>query len=244
LTLLLASSSWAADKTVLIPLHHVPAGEVERSLTRGALPSWIARTPIEQEGVSLIPTGITAWTVDERRNALSVTGSEAGIRSLTRIIDLIDVPARNVRLSVKVVRLEARDVDRLKGDPLPTPMAGAEPGEFPVAPSREQVATLEARGALATTELTVANNRPLHLAWPGNQNQPPLPATVMPRVNADGTVTLYLQRAGVSAAEMPVAGQTIVMRRVAPGQTVVVLSPRLGTALLLTAREMLAPAAK
>jgi hypothetical protein len=244
LTLLLVSSSWAADKTVLIPLHHVPAGEVERSLTRGALRSGVIGTPIEQDYASLIPPGITAWTVDERRNGIRVTGSEEGIGSLTRIIELIDVPARHVQLSVRVVRLQPGDLNRFEADPPFTPAPGTGPAEYPVVPSREQVADLEAREARAATELTVANNHPLHLAWPGSQNQPSQPAIVMPRVNGDGTVTLYLQRSAVAAAEMPVAGQTIVMRRVAPGQMVVVISPRLGTTLLLKVRDVLAPGGK
>src|SRR4051812_19236093 len=110
LTLLLASPSWAADKTVLIPLHHVPAIEVERRLTGGVQRSRLSGAPGDQDFTSLVPPGIIAWTADERRNSLSVTGSEEGIGSLTRIIELIDVPARHVRLSVRAVRLDAPEL--------------------------------------------------------------------------------------------------------------------------------------
>src|SRR5947209_10416991 len=114
LTLLLASPAWSADKTVQIPLHHVPAVEVERHLTRGALRSGVPGAPLDADYASLVPPGVTAWTVDEQRNALSVTGSEEAIRSLRQIVALIDVPSRHVRLSVRVLRLDAPALVRLK----------------------------------------------------------------------------------------------------------------------------------
>jgi hypothetical protein len=239
LTLLLASSSWAADKTVLIPLHHVSAGEVERSLTRGALRSGVVGTPIEQEGASLIPPGVTAWTVDERRNGLQVTGSEEGIRSLTQIIDLIDVPARRVRLSLRVVRLDAPDLAWLKAEPLPDSLLGRQSAGFVVLPTGGQLAFLEAHEALAAADMNVASNLPLHLAWPGNLNQPPAPTDVIPRVNGDGTVTLFFPRTGLSSAPLAGGGATLVTRRVEPGRTVVIFSRTLGTALVIKVSEVL-----
>jgi len=239
LTLLLAAPSWAADKTVMIRLRHVPAIEVERNLARGAFRSGVVGEPRDQDYSSLVPPGITAWTVNDRGNALSVTGSEEAIRSLTRIIHLIDVPTRHVRLSVRVVRLDAADLVWLKAEPLPGSLPGKQPADSWASLTGNQAASLEAREALAATEMSVTSNLPLHLLWPGNLNQPPEPAAVQPRVNGDGTVTLFLPRSGHASSLMPVAGETLVVRRVAPGQGVVLFSRALGTALMINVREVL-----
>jgi len=239
LTLLLALPSWAADKTVLIPLQHVPAIEVERNLTRGALRSGVSGDPSNQDFTSLVPPGIIAWTVDERRNSLSVTGSEEGIGSLTRIIELIDVPARHVRLSVRAVRLDAPELVWQKAEPLPDSVPGRQPAGFIALPTADQLSLLEAREPLAAAEMNVASNTPLHLTWPGNLNQRPAPADVIPRVNGDGTVTLFLPRTGLSSAPLAGEGATLVTRRVEPGRAVVIFSRTLGTALVIKVREVL-----
>jgi hypothetical protein len=218
LTLLLAVPSWAADRTVLIPLRHIPATAIDRHVA---------------------PPGITAWTVDEQRNGLSVTGSEEAIRSFTDIIDRLDVLAPSVRLAVKVVRLEAPDLAWLKAELLPGSLPGSQAVDLAATVTGEQIAALRAREVLSAAEITVAHNMPLHLAWPGNLNQQPEPADVLPRVNGDGTVTLFLPRPGLLSARLPAAGETIVMRRIAPGHGIMIYSHTLGTALIVSVREVL-----
>src|SRR6266581_4322539 len=104
---LLASPFRAAADTVLIPLHHLRVTEVERQLLpdddRRPVPGPRA-APAER---GLISAGITAWTADERRNAFEVTGTDEGIQSFRQIIRLLDVPARQVRLSLRVLPLAA-----------------------------------------------------------------------------------------------------------------------------------------
>jgi hypothetical protein len=237
LTMLLALPSYAVDKTVFIPLHYVPAIEVDRSLAPGEQRANGPIGTLAPENRGLVPHGIVAWTVDERRNGLSVTGSEEAIRSLSQIIGLLDVPVRHVRLSVRVVRLDDRDRARLKPEALSPSPPGRGPTDFVAVVTRDQAASLEEREALAAAEMSVASNLPLHLAWPGNLNQQPEPAVILPRVNGDGTVTIYLPLTRLSSADVPEAGQMIVARRIASGQSVLIFSQRLGTALLVNVRE-------
>jgi hypothetical protein len=244
LTLLLASSARAAEKTVLIPLHHVQASMFERYLMPGEERSAFPGGVVRGQSHSLVPDEITAWTIDARRNALSVTGSEDGIADLKRIIELIDVPTGRVRLSVKVVRLDPQDMNHLNTERLPPLLPGGEPTDFVAALTEPQAASFGSREALAAAELTVASNFPLHFAWPGNANQRSQPTEVLPRVNGDGTVTLYSPRSGPSPAGTPLAGEMIVARRIIPGHGVLIYSHGLGTALVVKVREILPADAK
>jgi hypothetical protein len=233
---LLAASLPAAADSILIPLHHLSATEIERRLLPGdghtpAPSGWVA-----QEERGMVPAGVTAWTVDERRNAFEVVGSDQGIQSFRQIIQLLDVPAPQVRLSVRVLLLVGGGLPGLTADPLLPAMPGRQPSEFAAAATRDQLAVLERQAALMSSEMTVTSNRPLHLLWGKGQDQPAVPATVMPRVNGDGTVSLYISRRGLSLVGQ---GGVIVLRRVAPGLGAAVISRTLGTALVVEVREVL-----
>lgn len=93
---------------------------------------------------------------------------------------------------------------------------------------------------MSSSEITVTGNHPLHLLWGHGPGQPAVPATVVPRVNHDGTVTLLIARPGPPWAGW---GGAIVLRVLAPGQGGVVLSPALGTGLVVDVREVLPAAA-
>src|SRR5205823_4662058 len=72
-------------------------------------------------GAGVLPDGIWAWTVDERRNAFRVCGSEKGIEELQRLLGLLDVPARSLRVTVRLVPMDAAAVAALKPpDPVTT----------------------------------------------------------------------------------------------------------------------------
>jgi hypothetical protein len=225
LTLLTALPARGADRTVLLRLHHLQAAEVD------------ARLPAGPDG--LVPQGITAWTVDERRNALSVTGSEAGIQEFQRVLRLVDVPVGRVRLSVRFVRIDSRDVPALgpmmEGGILPGgPTAGCT-----ALTDRRQVAALEGRPAVFQSDLQVGHNRPLHVRWPADQAAHGIRATVVPRINADGSVTLlFSTREPGTVADTPAPSGMIVLRRLPPGAAGVLLPRTPGPALVVSVREV------
>ena len=88
--------------------------------------------------------------------------------------------------------------------------------------------------------MTVTSSHPLHLLWGERQNHLPAPATILPRVNGDGTVTLLLSPPRASSAGRE---GVMVLRHVAPGQGAVVLSRTLGMVLVVAVREVLPAAA-
>jgi type II/III secretion system protein len=239
LIVLLATPYRAAADAVLIPLHHLRVTEVERQLLpvddRRAMPGALG-APAER---GLIPTGVTAWTADERRNAFEVTGTDEGIQAFKQIVQLLDVPSAQVRLSVRVLPLTAGGLQGLAAVPVPPEAPGWLPADSFALTTGDQFAVLERQTALSSSEMTVTSNHPLHLLWEQGPGQPPVPATVLPRVNGDGTVTLLIWRLGLPSA-VPVGA--IVLRHLA-GQGAVVLSPTLGTALVVTVREVLPAAA-
>jgi hypothetical protein len=233
---LLAASLPASADSALIPLHHLRATEVERRLLPGegrtpALDGWVAA-----ERPGLVPTGVTAWTVDERQNAFEVVGSDQAIQAFRQIVQLLDVSAPQVRLDVRVLPLVGGGLPGITAEPLMPTAPDRQPTEFAGAPTRDQLAALERQLALTSSDMTVTSNHPLHLFWARGQDMSAVPASVVPRVNADGTVTLYVSRRGLSWL-----GQEglIALRRVPPGLRAAVMSRTLGTALIVHVREVL-----
>jgi type II/III secretion system protein len=239
LIVLLATPFHAAADTVLVPLHHLRVTEVERQLLpdddRRPVPGPRA-APAER---GLIPASVTAWTADERRNAFEVTGTDEGIQAFKQIVQLLDVPIPQVRLSVRILPLTAGGLRGLSAEPMPPGTPGWHPSDSFAVANRDQLASLEAQTALSSSEMTVTSNHPLHLHWGPGPGQPPVPATVLPRVNGDGTVTLLIWRLEPPSA-LPLGA--IVLRHLA-GQGAVVLSRTLRTALVVAVREVLPAAA-
>lgn len=129
LIVLLATPLRAAADTVLIPLHHLPLTDVERQLLpledRRPVPGRLA-APAER---GLIPAGITFWTADERRNAFEATGTDEGIQAFKQIVQLLDIPARQVRLAVRVLPLAAGGLHGLSTMRLPPRTPGQQPSD-------------------------------------------------------------------------------------------------------------------
>jgi len=240
LVVLLATPFREAADTVLVPLHHLPVTEVERQLLPGEEHAPLPGALAARAERGLIPAGVTAWTADERRNAFEVTGTDEGIQSFRQIIRLLDVPARQVRLSLRVLPLVAGSLHGLSAVPVPPGTPGWHPSDSFAMANRDQLAVLERQAALSSSEMTVTSSHPLHLLWGEPQNHPPAPATVLPRVNGDGTVTLLLSPPGPSSAGRE---GVMVLRHVAPGQGAVVLSRTLGAVLVVEVREVLPAAA-
>src|SRR5438445_5277041 len=129
LIVLLATPFRAAADTVLIPLHHLRVTEVERQLLPGddrhPVPGALA-APAER---GLIPAGVTAWTADERRNAFEVTGTDEGIQAFKQIVQLLDIPTRQVRLAVRVLPVAAGRLHGLSTMRLPPGTPGWRPSD-------------------------------------------------------------------------------------------------------------------
>src|SRR5713226_1922410 len=127
LIVLLAAPFRAAADTVLVPLHHLRVTEVERQLLpdddRRPVPGPRA-APAER---GLIPASVTAWTADERRNAFEVTGTDEGIQAFKQIVQLLDVPVPQVRLSVRVLPVFGGGLHGLAAEPLPPETPGGPP---------------------------------------------------------------------------------------------------------------------
>lgn len=192
--MLIALPAHAADRSEVIPLSYLQAAELDQFLANGGSQTgpFGGGSGLRAKGLggkdapSLIPSGIQAWAVDERKNALTVTGDEEAIEQLKRIVRLLDIPARQIRMTVRLVELDPADAKTLR--------------ERPDAATRDGVTTLtltkpadvqplQERPALLASELQVSNNRMLHLRIPAAAGDARR-ASLVPRVNGDGSITL------------------------------------------------------
>lgn len=190
--LLPAATVLAADRTETYTLKHFPAAAlVDRPLFQPGgrpLDGFEAR-PVSAEaalfpGVPL-PAGVTAWTIDAARNLIRVTASDVGHEALRQILRLLDVPPRQIMLEVRVLDPTPELLEALPAEPVGTKaIAHVLPGEF-------------AAGAVAAagTRLPVNNNAPLRLRWPAAGARPAGWTQVLPRLNGDGTITLFVTAA-------------------------------------------------
>jgi hypothetical protein len=219
-------------QAAVIRLHHVPAAEVERLLS-------------PEDGHGLVPPGVLAWTVDERRNALSVSGSEEAISAFRQLVRLIDVSPARVRLSVRVLSPEAVAMGGLDASPLAGGVTDGQTRGFWAIVKREQVAALETEPTAVATEMEVTHRHSLGVRWPPAESGPSELGAVIPTINGDRTVTLSFAKSAPSP-RLGTAGplELVVMRRVSVGEGVVVLPRRPGPALLITVRGVTTPPAQ
>jgi hypothetical protein len=236
LLLLAVMPARAEEKSEVIPLRYLPAGELERAL--------IPRDAVGTLHIPL-PAGLLAWTVDARQNALTVAGSEAAIQELKTIIRLLDVPPIHVRLAVRRLRADDPAIAALKIPPLAAPEANAPSTARAVLLNAEQIAVLEGRPVVASATLDTNNNRPVHINETGPRRQPLSLVTVVPRVNGDNTVTLLVSmseslrkpEAAASTAPSPVT----VVGRVPEGSAILVLAATSETLLMVRVRAVSTP---
>ncbi len=227
LALLIVLPARAADKTVVVRLRHTPAGELERRL-------------LPEQYPSPVPAGITAWTVDERHNALVVTGNEAALGEFQHFVRLIDTPKGRVRLAVRWLDLDARERRQMADAPVGGVTETASVGVTALL-RKEQIAAWEARPAIAASEMVVSNNYPLHLRWPASPGVPPVMATVMPRVNGNGTVTLFFSFNEPRIVKEAALGTTFTVVRRLPTGTAALAVPRPGSLTLLVVIQNVLP---
>jgi hypothetical protein len=104
--------------------------------------------------------------------------------------------------------------------------------------TREQIAALEARPALRSTEMTVSNLQPLHMRWAAGPEASPALLSIVPRVNGDGSVTLKVSLTEVHP-QTPHRSPTdlVVLRRLPAGAAVAMLPRTPNVALLVAVRE-------
>jgi hypothetical protein len=203
-------------QAAVIRLHHVPAAEVERLLA-------------PEDGSSLVPPGVLAWTVDERRNALSVSGSDEAIAAFRQLVRLIDVTPARVRLSVRILSPETVAEGRLDATAPPGGVTGGQNRGLWAVLKREQIAALETGPAEGATEMEVTHRHSLGVRWPEPEGVPVELGAVTPRINRDRTVTLSFAKSAPSP-QVGSAGQPelVMMRRLSVGEGVVVLPRRPG----------------
>jgi len=102
--------------------------------------------------------GLDYWAVDERKNAVLAVGSEAALKELRQVIELVDVRPRTVRIVGRFLRTERDDAGKLTTTEIGTPTVTA----------------------LNNTEASVSVGH----------GAVTLTATVVARVNGEGTVTM------------------------------------------------------
>ncbi len=195
----LALPAAAAERTETFRLRYLPVTEADRIFFQprdsaaGGLGGGLG-------GAALVPEGLAAWSVDARAGTVTVTGTEQALGQVRDLLRLLDVPLARVRLSLRVLEvgpeaLRELGLQAMAQHELAVRTALLEP---------DAAARLagQAKRTLAAAEPASSNNLPVRLRWtaaPGRSGA----ADVTPRVNGDGTVTLFLPARAFSAAPAP-----------------------------------------
>ena len=225
----------AADRTESISLKYVSPTELETVLLGNAtlrLGPGALRNGGLGGGGTKVPRGITALTANDRDRVLTVSGSEEAIVQVKNLVRLVDIPPRQIQVTVRGLEL--------KPAPLPDDVLNLGNSEIKVtAPlSPEQLAAVEGRvrASVLTVDITCSNNRPVRLFWP---KKDPLQLTeVIPRVNGDGTVTLFMPMQARTDGKEPEERSLFALRRIRSGETVLLALEGSTKAVLLSARVL------
>ena len=192
----------AESKTVQIPLRYRSALEVEALLSGPAVPSKYSvkdsdsRTgrgtvvvlfrDVITPGPHSLPAGISAWTADPTNQSLWVTGTEAAVQQVEKIVRLLDIPTRRVRLHARAVEIDAAQAEALFGGD-----KGLKDGEFVARSlSGDDLRRTLLLPARVDTRVPTANNHPLKLRLPRRGVGESIHVELLPRLNGDGTLTL------------------------------------------------------
>jgi hypothetical protein len=253
LTVLSTVAVAAADsRTEVIPLRFVAASDVDRMVfpaepaggfgNPGPLPS------VRGLGFSeVIPKGVAAWSIDPRTNRITVVGSQEGIREVKNLVRLLDIPPRQVRLTVRQFSTDEALLQKLAeldkaqapiGVPRPEPLsASILRGELPAA-LRERVTE--------RVSLTTPNNIPAYVRGE-EAGSMRTQIRVVPRVNGDGTVTTFVRLARTEPGDRrpnKVTADLTGLRRLSVGETLLLLTEGSKTGLAVTVEELLNPKSK
>jgi len=258
--LLLAVPAAAADRTEQIRLQYLQVSEVESLLTppaeRGpefalrqttnngqvvvpSLPSIPGRGMLIA-GTHLVPDGITAWTADPRKNVLVVSGEPAAIERLRTIIKLVDVAPTQVRLSVRLLKLDAAALQELGVEQLAFDGADGSLGHLVVAVlDKGRADGIAKLPTTSSVEMVTDNNRALYVRWPRADQPDATLASIVPRINGDKSVTLMLPGRVHQVLDGQVAStHFMALRRLAPGQSLLVQPHGEGLTAIITIKEV------
>ncbi len=231
-SLLLVTPALAADRTETIPLRFVRAAEVQEMF----LPEERAAGTGGLGAVkTAAPEGLVAWTANDATNSLTVTGSPQAIAAVKKIVRLVDVPARQIHLDVRVLRLDAAGRKQL--DELIPPVKDPHPEMLRstalVGKQIEQVTS--GAKVLAAAELPTANQHPFHLRWTEAAGEPAKHLALTPRLNGDGSINLTWP---FGTPGRPGEKSLFTIRRIPVGQTVIVVPHADGPALMVTFKSL------
>jgi hypothetical protein len=158
----------------------------------------------------LLPAGLTAIAPDNARRTLTVAGTPQAIEQVKEMVRLLDVAPRPVELRVKVLPLDEADLRRLGLDDTAA-----------VSPLDERKAALVERAAapLVETRMSCSNNQPLRVFWssggpaPAGEGAAREGVTIVPRVNGDRTITLFVvgARGSLVLRRMPSRGTLLAL---------------------------------
>lgn len=226
LTLVAQPASAATER---IPLRFARAAEVERMLVGvpkpppgggglGGAPQPRGHVP---DGVSLLTTATVA-------NELVVDGTPEGIAKVRELVRLVDIPARGIKLTVRVfpgqlLQNDAAEVPEDKANQLATVL------------SAKEVARMVKNGpaALVDVQLEGENNRPVRIYWSPREKKPISAATILCRVGGKDQLRIWTSPG--AAADLPLAGNSVVLEPTPEMPYLVVSVPDAEVALVVQA---------
>lgn len=180
-----------------VPLRRALPSEIARLLlspagfvTEGDGPAASASDGTPLPSAALLPPGIVSFAPDDIARVLRVQGTPAGIAALRDLVRLLDVPRAPVRLRVRLLREQE---------------LSAQGGFIQI---------------LATAQATTGNGVPVPVTLRTNARSfGNVIATVSPRINGDGSITLSVDLRVVEPASQ---GETLrflqAQRRLRPGE--------------------------
>jgi hypothetical protein len=244
----------------VIPIRYRSAVEVERILVSSATQR-PDRPPhgrmLGQFDIGLVPAadgrplrvfdGLIALTADEEHNTLTVVGDAETVEEVRSVIRFLDIPTTKILIDVRTVPASDAAVQATEAGSLKfTEMVPETTLRWVAVPGEKEAAALAATPAATRFLLETPNNHPVRLRWSGQAKADWPGTTLTPRINGDGSVTVFI---GVGQAPpLTESGgernSLYVLRRIRPGQTIVVVPGSADEALVVTVRELLPPTAK
>jgi len=155
------------QQTVVIPLKHASAVDLDRLLL-GADRN--ARRTLQD---------LSAWSILTNRNAVAITGAPETIAEVVRLVPLVDVPAIEIKVRVRVIPLD---------EMLTEQKLERESGQLIFRPNLRRA---DGVAPLLEFETTVLNGSALRLTGQAAGAREAL--SVVPRLNKDGTLMMSVE---------------------------------------------------
>jgi hypothetical protein len=223
LTLAAVPSAAAEYRTEVIPLRYFQVSQFQEVV---AAPTFRGerRLPLKD---ALLPKGIIAWAADTRANSLAVTGTAEGLNSVKQVLRLLDIPPRQIRISVSTPRLDEGLLKELQQTTAPD-----EDGlwAIPLTDAAHQARVKAAPGG-PSASLVTSNNAPMRMRIRGEDG--PF-VSLTPRLNGDNTITFAAPGEDFGKA----AGGLLVLRRVPSGLPLLVTGKGVEGILVISAEVL------